>query len=566
MSNRELPLKKIASSSVLQDALGQCQQSHLKYKPLIEFAPDAIIAADTESGIVLEANNRAADMFGIPVDRIIGMQFLKLHPDEDRKKYSQLFQKASRMESPFILEDIEVCSSDGEKIPVQITASLIQIGDKQVISGFFRDISELQSSQKRFQRLAEATFEGIVIHDNGVFVEVNQQFADMFGYSLEELKKLNGLDLFTPESRTIAKGKIASKDPGPYEATCLRKDGSTFPVEIRARSIHLEGRQLRIAACRDMTQLKQQQEQLKAVFESSPDHIIVVDKNYTHLYINQSALETINLTPEEAGSGKTIDDALGHIPDLLDRWKGRIDEVFRTEETMRVEDDVLIGDQQMYIESILSPIRYPSGNMFAVGILARDVTEQKKLQQQLAESEERYKDLYRKAQIALFRTRISDGKMLDCSLATSALLGYTNEAEFLNLFSVTETYVDPKQRNLLLEALKKNKRVQDFHIHLKRKDGSHIWVSISAEIFPEQGYLEGVMQDISVTKTLSNTEKTILDSLMQGMSNKEIAFETGRAVRTIEDHRANIMRKLEVDNIVELTQKALKLTNHHTEK
>jgi DNA-binding NarL/FixJ family response regulator len=52
---------------------------------------------------------------------------------------------------------------------------------------------------------------------------------------------------------------------------------------------------------------------------------------------------------------------------------------------------------------------------------------------------------------------------------------------------------------------------------------------------------------------------------MQGMSNKEIAYKSGRSVRTIEDHRSSIMRKLGVDNIVDLTQKALNLSNHHTE-
>ena len=89
---------------------------------------------------------------------------------------------------------------------------------------------------------------------------------------------------------------------------------------------------------------------------------------------------------------------------------------------------------------------------------------------------------------------------------------------------------------------------------------------MSAEIFPEQDIIEGAMRDITVRKVLSNTEKTILDHLMQGMSNKEIAFKTGRSVRTVEDHQAHVMKKLGVDNIVDLTQKALNLPNHHTEE
>ena len=430
--------------SLLRQTLEQYQQSQLKYKHLIEFAPDAIIATDTETGNILEANSRAAEMLGIPIDQIIGMHFLKLHPAEDREKYIQLFQKACRMEPPFILEDIEVCSSNGKKIPVHISASLVQIGDKKVISGFFMDITEqkqkeqqLKASQMQFKRLSEATFEGIVIHDNGVFVEANQQFADMFGYSLEELKELNGLDLFTPESREIAGEKIASGDPGPYEATCLRKDGSIFPVEIRARPIQLKRKQLRIAVCRDLT-------------------------------------------------------------------------------------------------------------------------EQKKLQHDLIESEQKYRELYKNARACLFRNRISDGKIIACSRAGAALFGYADVEEFMARCSATDFYVDPQRREQLLEALRKDKQVEDFQVQVKHRDGTPFWVSVTAEIFPEQDYLEGVMVDITATKVLTKTEKKILDHLMQGKSNKEIAFETGRSRRTVEDHRASIMKKLGVDNIVDLTRIALK--------
>ena len=57
-------------SSLLRQSLEQYQQSLLKYKYLIEFAPDAIIVADTETGMILETNNKAAEMLGIPIDQI----------------------------------------------------------------------------------------------------------------------------------------------------------------------------------------------------------------------------------------------------------------------------------------------------------------------------------------------------------------------------------------------------------------------------------------------------------------------------------------------------------------
>ncbi|MFZ9024396.1 MAG: LuxR C-terminal-related transcriptional regulator, partial [Anaerohalosphaeraceae bacterium] len=161
-----------------------------------------------------------------------------------------------------------------------------------------------------------------------------------------------------------------------------------------------------------------------------------------------------------------------------------------------------------------------------------------------------------------FRTRISDGMLLDCSRATARLFGYANEDEYKDAFSVTNTYVNQQQRESLIETLKKETRVHNYEVHVKRKDGSTFWVALSAEIFPEKDIIEGAMQDITVTKALSKTENAILNQLMQGMSNKEIAYQSGRSVRTIEDHRAHIMQKLGVDNIVDLTQKALKRPKH----
>jgi PAS domain S-box-containing protein len=196
-----------------------------------------------------------------------------------------------------------------------------------------------------------------------------------------------------------------------------------------------------------------------------------------------------------------------------------------------------------------------------------DLTEQEVLKQKLSESEEKYRELYRSARACLFRTRISDGMLLDCSRATTRLFGYANEDEYKDAFSVTNTYVNQQQRESLIETLKKETRVHNYEVHVKRKeDGSTFWVALSAEIFPEKDIIEGAMQDITVTKVLSKTEKDVLNQLMQGMSNKEIAYKTDRSVRTIEDHRAHIMQKLGVDNIVDLAQKALKLPNHGSQE
>ena len=206
-------------------------------------------------------------------------------------------------------------------------------------------------------------------------------------------------------------------------------------------------------------------------------------------------------------------------------------------------------------------VRDSADNVIAITGCGRDVTEQKQLRQQLAESEQKYKDLYHNAKAALFRTRISDAKLLECSKTLAKIHGYDSVEECLKAgHFTTDSYVDKNRRQQLLELLdkfKEHKRIENFPAQVRRADGTTIWLSISAEIFPEQGYIEGAMVNITASKILTKTEMRILRIILTGKSNKGIAYRLDRSVRTIEDHRSNIMRKLGVDNIVDLTRKAL---------
>jgi len=192
-------------------------------------------------------------------------------------------------------------------------------------------------------------------------------------------------------------------------------------------------------------------------------------------------------------------------------------------------------------------------------VVLRDMTQHKEMERQIAESEKRYRQLYNHSPIALYQTRISDGKLLECNQALVELFGYDSKEEFQATSDAIERYFDVDDRAIFLEKLEKDKRVKGFQMHVKRKDGEAIWIEVTAEIFPEQGYIEGAMQDITAFKLLSNAEKKVLRLVVQGKSNKEIAWALKRSIRTVEDHRARFMKKLGVDNLAELIPKAKSL-------
>lgn len=187
----------------------------------------------------------------------------------------------------------------------------------------------------------------------------------------------------------------------------------------------------------------------------------------------------------------------------------------------------------------------------------RDVTESKNLQLMMAQSEKKYKSLFNNARVALFRSSIENGKMLECNQMLCEMLGYHTIEECVAEFVSSERYVDPNSRNKLLEKLKAQGYVENFQAEVMRNDGTTFWTSFSARFYPELGVLEGAAIDITNIKMLTPSEYQVLELVIKGLSNSQIASHLKRSARTIEDHRANIMRKFDVDNLVDLVRAVL---------
>jgi PAS domain S-box-containing protein len=196
------------------------------------------------------------------------------------------------------------------------------------------------------------------------------------------------------------------------------------------------------------------------------------------------------------------------------------------------------------------------GKVEAVVGNIRDITEIKLLQQQLQSAVDNYKDLYNNARVALYRTRINDGKMLECNDFMARLMGYSSREQCL-ADCYTTNYADPEYRNEFIRLLKEKGQVDGFEMKSKRLNGETLWVKISARIYPGKDFLEGAILDITTSKILTRIENETLELVMQGKCNKEIALHLKRSIRTIEDHRAHIMKKLGAHNLVELTKKAI---------
>ncbi|MGW8194059.1 MAG: response regulator, partial [Desulforhopalus sp.] len=123
---------------------------------------------------------------------------------------------------------------------------------------------ELYYSEKKYQALAEASWEGIVLHDNGRLLEANDQFFELFGFTPVELKNGRFLDkILAGPSLSVVENHIKNAIFTRHEILCRRKDGTEFPVETNSRMTHYLGKPARVCAMRDLSdRVKAEQENL----------------------------------------------------------------------------------------------------------------------------------------------------------------------------------------------------------------------------------------------------------------------------------------------------------------
>jgi len=192
----------------------------------------------------------------------------------------------------------------------------------------------------------------------------------------------------------------------------------------------------------------------------------------------------------------------------------------------------------------------------AVAVLGsvRDITNEKKLEISLRESNQRYEDLYNNAKVALFKTRVSDSIFIEGNTLFKRFIGLKSD-ESVEGVSALSLYCDADDREKLLERLLTIGHISSFEFKFTRKDGCDIWAKMNARLCDKDTTIEGAVFDITAHKILTDRERVVLGFVIDGFSNKEIAYKLKRSIRTIEDQRRSLMRKLGVDNLVDLIKR-----------
>lgn len=247
-------------------------QSEVRQAAIVDAALDSIVSMD-HNGTITHFNRAAERTFSIKREDAIGKELAELiiPPDLREAHKTGVAQYAASSESRMLNHRVETWAqrADGTRFPVELAITHIPLAGPPVFTGFIRDITArrkaeqaIRESEERYRGLAEASVEGILIHDKGVVIDANPALGRMFGYDLSEIIGINAVDLLAaPESREKLLDEMRKLSSGPYEVVGVRKDGSRIDAEITARSLAYADSMLRVAAVRDITDRKALQKQ-----------------------------------------------------------------------------------------------------------------------------------------------------------------------------------------------------------------------------------------------------------------------------------------------------------------
>ncbi|PIE32180.1 sigma-54-dependent Fis family transcriptional regulator [candidate division KSB3 bacterium] len=141
--------------------------------------------------------------------------------------------------------------------PLQLEETLARIQTHLTIRRLQQQLQDqntfLARQKIRFERLAEATFEGIVIQNDERIVEANEALLTLFTYQRDELFERPFLDLIHPSERDAVEQYLLNANTPPYQTCGLRKDGSAFFIEMQTKTMPYQETALRVIAIRDIT-------------------------------------------------------------------------------------------------------------------------------------------------------------------------------------------------------------------------------------------------------------------------------------------------------------------------
>ncbi|MBE0570713.1 MAG: PAS domain S-box protein [Ignavibacteriaceae bacterium] len=505
-------------------AFDKLEKSELKFKSLFELANDSIFIMDHE--IFIDCNEKTLEIFGCNKEDIIGKPPYDFSPEK---------QSDGRYSKEIALEKITAALAgipqrfewkhkkfNGELFDAEVSLNRIKLGAENLIQAIVRDITERKSAEEQILMLAHALksiYESVCITDmmdNIIFV--NNSFCNIFGYSNEEIigkhisvlrserNSANIINQILPETLKGGwSGEIISK----------RKDGTEFPASVSTSVIRNdEGKPVAlITAALNITdrkisenELRNSKQMLQLILDNIPQRIFWKDLDSRYLGCNKNFAKDAGLSKPSDLIGSTDYD----MP-----WKSAEADYYRSidYEVMKndkptyhlIEPQTHLDGQISWLETNKIPLHDELGKVVGVLGTYEDITERKKAEEALKDSEARFRSLIdNMIEAALIIDW--DGEIIFANNSAAHLVGLENPGQGIGkkVFDFLHPDFITRVLNVLAKSRKSSQPIIDEYL-IKTVDGEDRWVeSLGTKItFADKNSILVTMRDITERK---NTE------------------------------------------------------------
>lgn len=279
--NSDLVNENIRLKRLLQESENQRLKERFilhKFDLFNKNTPLGVIEWDLNS-LIIDWNKSAESIFGYSKEEMLGKAAIDYFVPEKSKELTHNIWQLLIENSGGRRSTNENITKSGKTIVCEwYNIPLIdEQGKVTGVSSLVLDITEklhsiekLEESNKRSKMLSELTFEGIIIHKEGLILEANTSIERISLYPREELIGKNIVDLLVVDKyKPVALENILIQSTKPYEVKARRKNGTEFWMEIEAKNYTHNNQPVRAVALRDITQRKQAELKLKnALFEA----------------------------------------------------------------------------------------------------------------------------------------------------------------------------------------------------------------------------------------------------------------------------------------------------------
>lgn len=213
------------------------------------------------------------------------------------------------------------------------------------------------------------------------------------------------------------------------------------------------------------------------IFEKSPDLILIIDREYNIIRANKAFAQRLNIASESLVGSKCFwsiyqkDEPPDFCPYSLLLKDGR-------EHTA----DLFLDSLEGWFSIIVNPLLNEEGEIWGSIFTARDITEQKRLEGALRDSEEKYSKVFQTSFYAIAISSLEDGTYFDINDAFSIYTGFSREEVINNSSIELKLWADTDARKQIISALMEGKEVKGKEVLLRRKTGEVIATLFSAQI------------------------------------------------------------------------------------